>query len=76
MTVLMMAYAMIGYLLGETVSGWTSITMIVLGVAGVQFLLIGVMGEYIGRLYMESKRQSAIRDPGHSLIGGIAAIRL
>nr|WP_210350809.1 glycosyltransferase family 2 protein [Rhodoblastus acidophilus] len=53
----MMLYALISYLLGNTVSGWTSMTLIILAVASVQFMLMGVIGEYLGRLYMESKRR-------------------
>jgi dolichol-phosphate mannosyltransferase len=53
----LMAYALISYMMGETVSGWTSMTLIMLAIASVQFLLMGVMGEYLGRLYIESKRR-------------------
>lgn len=41
----------------ETVAGWTSIIASVLFIAGIQFLLMGVMGEYIGRTLMEARRR-------------------
>ncbi|WP_298910529.1 glycosyltransferase family 2 protein [uncultured Aliiroseovarius sp.] len=40
---------------GETVPGWTSLTLVVLLLGGVQMFTIGVIGEYLGRLYMQSK---------------------
>ncbi|MCR9140448.1 MAG: glycosyltransferase, partial [Alphaproteobacteria bacterium] len=40
---------------GTTVPGWTSLTIIVLLLGGVQMVTIGVIGEYLGRLYMQSK---------------------
>jgi|SRR6056297_1757639 len=40
---------------GTTVPGWTSLTIIVLLLGGVQMFTIGVIGEYLGRLYMQSK---------------------
>jgi dolichol-phosphate mannosyltransferase len=42
---------------GRTVPGWTSIIASVLFCSGVQMLLLGILGEYIGRLYIESKRR-------------------
>ena len=56
-SMLLMAYVFIAYLLGHTVSGWTSLTLIILLVSAVQFILMGVLGEYVGRLYVEAKRR-------------------
>jgi dolichol-phosphate mannosyltransferase len=56
-TVFLMGYVLIAYFSGHTVSGWASLSMLVLAMSSVQFLLIGVMGEYIGRLYMEAKHR-------------------
>ncbi|MEC3881960.1 glycosyltransferase family 2 protein [Parapedobacter sp. 10938] len=41
----------------DTVAGWTSIIASVLFIAGIQFLLMGVMGEYLGRTLVESRRR-------------------
>ncbi len=56
-SVILMAYVFVNYLIGRTVSGWTSLTMIILMVSAVQFILMGVLGEYVGRLYVEAKRR-------------------
>ena len=40
---------------GVTVPGWTSIVCVVLLVGGCQTLLLGVIGEYLGRLFIEAK---------------------
>ncbi len=45
------------YFLGNTVSGWASMVFILLLVSGIQFLSLGVMGEYIGKMYIEIKRR-------------------
>ena len=41
----------------EAMSGWTSLLVSVLFLAGIQLLTFGIMGEYIGKLFMESKRR-------------------
>jgi dolichol-phosphate mannosyltransferase len=43
------------WLAGATVAGWTSITLLVLLLGGIQLIFLGVIGEYIGRTYVESK---------------------
>jgi len=42
---------------GVTVTGWTSMICIVLYLGGVQLLCIGIMGEYIGKIYNETKKR-------------------
>ncbi|MFB2120740.1 glycosyltransferase family 2 protein [Parapedobacter sp. 2B3] len=41
----------------NTVAGWTSIIASILFIAGIQFLLMGVMGEYLGRTLVEARRR-------------------
>lgn len=48
-------YTIVAYLIGETVNGWTSLAMLVLFLGGSQLIVAGILGEYLGRLYMESK---------------------
>jgi glycosyltransferase involved in cell wall biosynthesis len=43
--------------LGYTVQGWATIMVGVLFLGGVQLICLGIMGEYIGRIYEESKRR-------------------
>jgi dolichol-phosphate mannosyltransferase len=56
-TLLLLAYVLINYFLGNAVEGWTSLAVIILALGSVQLFVAGVMGEYLGRLYMESKRR-------------------
>lgn len=42
---------------GDTVSGWASTACILCFVSGVQLLSLGVIGEYVGKIYMESKHR-------------------
>lgn len=50
-------YALVSWISGSTVPGWTSviITSMILGSA--QLLVLGIFGEYLGRLYIETKRR-------------------
>ena len=50
-------YTLTQYFLGHTVSGWASVILAVLFIGGVQMLCLGVIGEYIGKIYMESKQR-------------------
>ena len=50
-------WAMVEAILGLTVSGWASMTSIICFVSGVQLICLGVIGEYIGKIYMETKRR-------------------
>lgn len=53
----MLAYVFQAWISGETVQGWTSLMVVVLLIGSVQLICIGVFGEYLGRLYMESKQR-------------------
>ena len=48
-------WAMAEATMGATVSGWASTTCIICFVSGVQLICLGVIGEYIGKIYMETK---------------------
>lgn len=48
-------WAMVNFLLGNTVSGWASTTCIICFVSGVQLISLGIIGEYVGKIYMETK---------------------
>ena len=43
--------------IGKTVVGWASLVCIVCFLGGIQLLAIGVIGEYIGRIYLETKQR-------------------
>jgi dolichol-phosphate mannosyltransferase len=42
---------------GKAVPGWTSLTLLITGFFGIQFLLMGIMGEYLSRIYIEATRR-------------------
>lgn len=48
-------WAVISSFMGKTVAGWTSTVCIVCFMGGVQLICLGVLGEYIGKIYMEVK---------------------
>lgn len=51
------AYAFIQEILGHTESGWTSLVLSIWFVGGLQLLGIGIIGEYIGKIYQEVKKR-------------------
>ena len=55
-SILMLIYFLITWCIGWTVPGWTSIVVSVWAIGGLQLLAIGIIGEYIGKIYMETKR--------------------
>lgn len=44
-------------LIGQTVPGWASMTCIICFVSGVQMISLGVIGEYVGKIYLETKQR-------------------
>lgn len=50
-------WSVISRLVGDTVSGWASTVAIICFLGGIQILSIGVIGEYIGKIYLETKRR-------------------
>ena len=50
-------WALITALCGHPASGWASMTCIICFVSGVQLICLGVIGEYIGKIYLETKQR-------------------
>lgn len=50
-------WSVLEFFLGNTVSGWSSIICIVCFFSGIQLICLGVIGIYIGKIYMETKRR-------------------
>jgi hypothetical protein len=50
-------WAVVTALLGKGVEGWASMTSIICFISGIQLISLGVIGEYIGKIYMETKRR-------------------
>lgn len=55
--ILAAVYAFISYFTGNTDSGWTSLILSIWFIGGIQLLSIGVIGQYIGKIYKEVKRR-------------------
>ena len=53
----MLLYALISKLMGHTSAGWTSLKGSIWLIGGIQLLGLGVVGEYIGKIYNETKRR-------------------
>ncbi len=57
MSLLMLLYTLISWIAGHTVIGWTSTLASIWMIGGIQLLSLGVIGEYIGKIYNETKRR-------------------
>lgn len=55
MSICMLIYSIARYFSGHTVEGWSSIVVSIWALGGLQLLSIGVVGEYVGKSYMETK---------------------
>ena len=53
----MLIYFLIVWLLGHTVQGWTTIVISLWGIGGLILLSLGIIGEYVGKIYMEVKHR-------------------
>ncbi len=56
-SLLLFVYIAIGFFTGSAVQGWTSTMLVVVLLGAVQMFVLGMIGEYLGRLYVESKRR-------------------
>lgn len=56
-SMIMVIYSLISFFVGATVSGWTSTLCSIWALGGLQLLAIGIIGEYIGKIYLETKRR-------------------
>lgn len=56
-SIIMLIYSLIRNWMGETIVGWTSLMLSVWMVGGIQLLCLGVIGEYIGKIYNETKKR-------------------
>ena len=50
-------YSLIVHFNGNTVPGWTSMTCVICFVSGIQLISLGIIGEYVGKTYMETKQR-------------------
>jgi len=54
-SIFVLLYSLIRWLLGHTVAGWTTIVASIWALGSIQLLSLGIVGEYIGKIYKEVK---------------------
>ena len=54
---ILMIWAVVEAILGNTVTGWASTVCIVCLLGGIQLISLGILGQYIGKTYLETKRR-------------------
>lgn len=54
---LLIIWIVAGYFMGNTVVGWASTCVMVAFIGGIQLLCLGVIGEYVGKIYLETKQR-------------------
>ena len=54
-SLIMLAYSIVRWAMGATILGWASIVCSIWAIGGLILLSLGVMGEYIGKIYLETK---------------------
>ena len=56
-SIFIMFYSLVRKILGNTVDGWTFLSISIWFIGGIQMICIGIIGEYIGKVYNEVKRR-------------------
>ena len=56
-SLIMIVYSLVSFFMGVAVSGWASTLASIWALGGLQLLAIGVIGEYLGKIYLETKRR-------------------
>ena len=54
-SIFVLIYSLIKWLCGQTVAGWTTIVASIWTLGSIQLLSLGIVGEYIGKIYKEVK---------------------
>lgn len=54
---ILLLYAFYSWISGNAVTGWTSLIMVILLLGSTQLFVLGIISEFLGRLYIESKRR-------------------
>ncbi|WP_039764817.1 MULTISPECIES: glycosyltransferase family 2 protein [unclassified Caldicellulosiruptor] len=57
LSLVILIYAIVQKLRGQAVTGWTSLTISIWFIGGLQLVALGLIGEYIGKIYKEVKRR-------------------
>ncbi|MBQ7128848.1 MAG: glycosyltransferase, partial [Clostridia bacterium] len=56
-SVIILIYSLISYFSGNATSGWTSLIVSIWAIGGLNLIAIGIIGEYVGKVFLETKRR-------------------
>lgn len=56
-SVIMLIYFLVRYFTGHTIVGWASLAVSIWALGGLQLLSMGILGEYLGKIYLETKQR-------------------
>lgn len=56
-SIIMIIYTLVSFFMGVTTTGWASILCSIWAIGGLQLLAVGIIGEYIGKIYLETKHR-------------------
>lgn len=54
-SIIVLIYSLVRHFTGQTITGWTTTVLSVWAIGGLMMISLGVIGEYVGKIYMESK---------------------
>ena len=56
-SIIMIIYSLVSFFIGSATTGWASTLCSIWAIGGLQLLAIGIIGEYIGKIYLETKQR-------------------
>ena len=56
-SLVMLIYTLVRFFMGATETGWASLAVSIWAIGGLQMMAIGIIGEYIGKIYLETKHR-------------------
>ncbi|MCD8220381.1 MAG: glycosyltransferase family 2 protein [Ruminococcus sp.] len=56
-SIVMLIYSVVRHCMGATITGWTSLIVSIWAIGGLQLFAIGMIGQYIGKVYLETKHR-------------------
>lgn len=56
-SIIMIIYSLVSFFVGAATTGWASTLCSIWAIGGLQLLAIGIIGEYIGKIYLETKQR-------------------
>ena len=57
MSIAILIYSLVRHFTGATIQGWTTLMVSIWAIGGLILLALGVVGEYVGKIYLETKQR-------------------